>query len=260
MLWKQAGHMIGRVISLVLTGRNAAASVFAPGLEHDLRGAALGGAIGVRDHAAHRQPMPVLHDGVAHIAELRLPPSGLAVKAAVGIAGTRMRVVLALLPMEVRAIVVAAAVLGAITLLWSPGLDQRSVHRKMLVRQQRFYLRMVQKPGHEFRKHLAVLQSVSVLREGGRVPDRIVGRKPYEPAVQKIVVQLFHELSFRPNAVEHLQQQRAQQLLRRDRGTSFARVELPQATVQLAEYLTDKLPDLPQRLARRNPRLRRYVS
>src|ERR1039458_8246383 len=129
----------------------------------------------------------------------------------------------------------------------------------MLVRQQRFYLRMVQKLGHELRKHVAVLQSVSVLREGGRVPDRIVGRKPYEPAVQKIVVQLFHELSFRPNAVEHLQQQRAQQLLRRDRGTSFARVELPQATVQLAEYLTDKLPDLPQRMARRNPRLWRYV-
>src|SRR5664279_328921 len=112
----------------------------------------------------------------------------------------------------------------------------------MLVRQQRFYLRMVQKLAHELRKHLAVLQPVTVLREGGGVPNRIVGRKPHEPAVQKIVVQLFHELSFRPDAVEHLQQQSAQQLLRRDRGTSFARVKLPQATVQLAEYLTDKLP------------------
>jgi hypothetical protein len=36
---------------------------------------------------------------------------------------------------------------------------------------------MVQKLGHEFGKHLAVLQSLAVLREGGRVPDRVVGRK-----------------------------------------------------------------------------------
>src|SRR5674476_303312 len=79
----------------------------------------------------------------------------------------------------------------------------------------------VQELGHELRKHLAVLQSVSVLREGGRIPGWIVGRKPDDPAAQKIVVQLFHELSFRPNAVEHLEQQCAQQLLRRDRGPSL---------------------------------------
>src|SRR5664279_2180931 len=110
------GHMIGRVIGLVFAGRDAAASVFTLDLEHDLRSAALGGAIGVRDHAGHGKPMPVLHDGVAHVGELGLPPGGLAVKTAVGIAGTRMRVVLALLAMEVRA-VVAAAVLGAKALL-----------------------------------------------------------------------------------------------------------------------------------------------
>src|SRR5262249_22308004 len=41
----------------------------------------------------------------------------------------------------------------------------------------------------------------------GRVPHRVVGRKSHEPAVQKIVVQLLHQLAFRPDAVEHLQQQ-----------------------------------------------------
>jgi hypothetical protein len=40
----------------------------------------------------------------------------------------------------------------------------------------------------------------------------------YKPAVQKIVIQLLHQLAFGPNAVEYLQQQRAQQLL-----TAFAR-------------------------------------
>jgi hypothetical protein len=63
----------------------------------------------------------------------------------------------------------------------------------------------------------------------------VIGRKPHEPAVQKIVIQLLHQLSFRPNAVEYLQQQCAQQLFRRDRGTPFAGVELIQATVQFAQ-------------------------
>ena len=79
------------------------------------------------------------------IGELRLAPGGLAVKTAVGIARARMGVVLARLAMEVRAaIVVAAAVLGTKALLRSPGLDQRSIDRKMFVRQQRLDLRMVQ--------------------------------------------------------------------------------------------------------------------
>src|SRR6202166_873318 len=118
---------------------------------------------------------------------------------------------------------------------------------------------MVQKPGHELRKHLAVLQPIPVLGEGGRVPDWVVGRKPHKPAVQKIVVQLLHQLAFRPNAVEHLQQQCAQQLLWRDRGTSFAGVKLPKVTAQLTQNIADKLPDLPQRVVRRHPCLRRDV-
>src|SRR5665648_703111 len=49
-----------------------------------------------------------------------------------------------------------------------------------------------------------------------------VGLSPDKPAVQKIIIQLLHQLAFRPNAVEHLQQQCAQQLLRRDRGEPLA--------------------------------------
>jgi hypothetical protein len=102
-----------------------------------------------------------------------------------------MRVVFALLAMEVgAAVVVAAAVLGAETLVRGPRLDQRSVHRKMPVRQQRLNLWMGQKFAHELGKHRAGLQPIAVLREGGRVPDRVVGRKSHEPAVQEIVVQL----------------------------------------------------------------------
>ena len=56
--------------------------------------------------------MPVLHGGMAHISELRLPPGRLAVKTTVGIAGARMCVVLALLSMKAdTAMIVAPAVL-----------------------------------------------------------------------------------------------------------------------------------------------------
>src|SRR3979490_2378989 len=87
---------------------------------------AFGGAIGMRDPAGHRQPMPVLHGGVAHIAEPGLPSGRLAIKPAVRVAGAGMGVVLALLTVKVgTVIIVAAAVPGAKTLLRSPGFDQR---------------------------------------------------------------------------------------------------------------------------------------
>jgi hypothetical protein len=41
-------------------------------LEHRLRSAALRSADGKRDHAGDRQTMPVLHGGMAHIAEPHL--------------------------------------------------------------------------------------------------------------------------------------------------------------------------------------------
>jgi len=77
----------------------------------------------------------------------------------------------------------------------------------MLVRKQRLYLRVLQKTGHELRKHIAVLQLLSVLREGGGVLDTIVGRKPHDPTAGKTIYQPLHELSLRPDAVKHLEQQ-----------------------------------------------------
>src|SRR5260370_9250230 len=69
----QIGDMIGGVIGLVFAYRDASAALLGFGLEHGLRSVALSGAVGERDHAGHRQPMLVLHGGVAHVAELRLP-------------------------------------------------------------------------------------------------------------------------------------------------------------------------------------------
>ena len=106
----------------------------------------------------------------------------------------------------------------------------------------------------------AVLQPVAVLREAGRIPNRIVGRKAHEPAVQQIVVQLLHQLAFRPDAVEHLQQQSAQQLLRRNRRAAFARIELgPRLRFSSPSTSRTSSRILPQRMVRRHPCLRRDV-
>src|SRR5260370_28977993 len=96
----QIAHMVSSVIGFVFAYRNASAELLDFGLEHRLRSPPLTGAGGERDHAGHRQPMPVLHRGAAHVSELRLPPCRLAVKSAVGIAPSSMPVVVTLLPLD----------------------------------------------------------------------------------------------------------------------------------------------------------------
>ena len=62
--------MIARVIGLVGARRDAMADGPALGFQHRLGGAAFRPAIGRRDHARHRKPVPVLHGDMAEVAEL----------------------------------------------------------------------------------------------------------------------------------------------------------------------------------------------
>ena len=89
-----------------------------------------------------------------------------------------------------------------------------------------------QKFAHELGKHRAGLQPIAVFV---KVVGPRSGRRASldEPAVQEIVVELLHELVFRPDAVEHLKQQRTR-TARRESRAAFARVSLSEATRQLA--------------------------
>ena len=102
-----------------------------------------------------------------------------------------MRVVPALLTVEVLTAVVAA-VPGAKALLRRPRLDQGPVHGKMLVRQQRLHLGVMQELGHELLEYVALLQPLAVLRERRRIPHRIIRGQPDKPAIEKVVGQLLH--------------------------------------------------------------------
>src|SRR5664279_4401054 len=234
--------------------RNTMTNGFAFGFQHGLRGAAFGRAIGLCNRARHGKPVPVFHGHVAHVAELRLPPSRLAIETALRIGCARMRHVRALLAAKIPAIpFVVAAILSPKTLLRGPGFDQGSIDREMLVRQERLHLRVVQKLRHKLLKHIAVLQPFAVLREGRRVPYGVVWGKPDEPAIQKVVVELLHQLPFRADPIEDLQQQGTQQLLRRDRWASLTRIKLSEADAEFLQHRSNEPPDLPQRMPRRHP-------
>jgi hypothetical protein len=103
--------MIGRVIGFVLTGSDAVTLAFIFSIP--LRGTTLGGAVGESEHAGPCRFCMVAWPMRESFASR---PAGFA-KATVGIINTRMRVVLALLAVKIRAVAVIAAVLGAEAIL-----------------------------------------------------------------------------------------------------------------------------------------------
>src|ERR1700746_140563 len=90
----------------------------------------------------------------------------------------------------------------------------------------------------------------------GPIPDHPAKARP---AVQKIVVQLFHQLPLRADAIEDLEQERAQQLLRRDRGAPLARIELPKGSAQVFQNFPNQFTNLSQWMVLWHARLWRNI-
>ncbi len=128
------------------------------------------------DEPGDGQLAAVLHDRVAHVAELAFLALRLAVQAAIRVGRALMRVVLALLVVEVPALAVLI-VLRLEAFMAGPRLDQRAVHRKMLVGQERLHALVVQQPVHEAVENIAFLQSLAVLRKRRRVRGQATNRR-----------------------------------------------------------------------------------
>jgi hypothetical protein len=141
----------------------------------------------------------------------------------------------------------------------SPRVDQRAVDRDMLVRQQWRDVRMMQQRFHEASEQIAVLQSLTILRQRRRIPHRVVRRTPDEPAGQQMVVQLLHQVPLTPYAVAYWQEQRAQQLFGRDRWTPRRGIQCADIAVQLTEHLAHQLASSPERVSCRDPLFRREI-
>src|SRR6266581_1820287 len=83
----------------------------------------------------------------------------------------------------------------------------------------------------------------------------VIDRQPDEPAEQKIVVDLFHQLPLRAYREERLQQRCPQQVFGRDRGTPGMGIKLLEAPRQSRQHLIHQRPNGPQRMVRRDPLL-----
>src|SRR5438128_9957094 len=102
----QRRNVIAGVVGFVLADRDSSSRSFGFLLEHRLRGTPLGGAAGLRDGAVNSKTIAVLHDRMTHIAELGLAPGRLAIELGLRAACALMRVVLAPLAVNVRAVAV----------------------------------------------------------------------------------------------------------------------------------------------------------
>src|SRR6185312_1714145 len=134
------------------------------------------------------------------------------------------------------------------------------VNREVLIAKQLVPARLRQHSGEEFRSDVAPQQALAILREGGRVPNLIVHVQTHEPAKQHVVVQLFHQQALATHAVKHLQQQRPQQLLRRDRGPTQGRIHFVELWRQFHEHGLGNLANRAQWVILRHSLLWRQVT
>src|ERR1700757_2587286 len=144
------GDEVGSVVVLVAADRAAGPGIV---LDHVERSRALGGAVGLGQPRVDDEAVAILRHQMPHVAELGLLASALAEQAGVGVRRRGMRGVFALLAMEVALGMAgaAAAILSRVRLVpifrhealhAGPGLDQRTVNRKVLAGQQATHLRL----------------------------------------------------------------------------------------------------------------------
>src|SRR5690606_11980559 len=148
------------------------------------------GAGGLADAQVHQETVPVLHQRVRRVGQLRRLAFGLLIESRLGIRGRDVRLVAALLAAEVDAGVRGAgrplaAALSALrtplvaflpTLLGvrfrleavqgRPGFDQRAVYREVLAAHQARGPRLLDQPTEELPRNIMIHEALPVLREG----------------------------------------------------------------------------------------------
>ncbi len=116
------------------------------------------------------------------------------------------------------------AVLALEALVAGPCLNQGAVNCEVLAGQQRAAAGLRQHFGEQSIGNAGGQQPLAILGEHRHIPHRIIDVHSHKPAEQQIVAQLLHQHPLAAHRIKHLQQQRSQQLLRRNRGPSYLRV------------------------------------
>ncbi len=103
--------------------------------------------------------------------------------------------------------------------------------------------------------HVRLQQPVPVFGKHRRVPHRVVGIQAYKPAEQQVVIHFFHQQPLAADRIQHLQQLRPQQLLRRDRRPSNPGIHTVEPSRQPAQHLIDHHANGTQRMIRAHAHL-----
>ena len=113
-----------------------------------------------------------------------------------------------------------------------------------------------------------VRHSQTTLTSGTTARDECAGHnalqpavrvQPHKPAEQQVVIHLFHQQTLAAHRVQHLQQLRSQQLLRRNRRPPYAGTSRPTAPTT-GSAPRPHGPDGAQRMVVSHPFLRRQVT
>ena len=107
----------------------------------------------------------------------------------------------------------------------------------MIARQEPLHPGLSEHGGEELGGDVAIEQPVTGLGEGGVIPGRVVDPEPDKPPEKQVVVEPLHELAFRADGVEGLQEHGPQQLLRRDRGPPDTGVKRRELALQSGKRL-----------------------
>jgi hypothetical protein len=108
--------------------------------------------------------------------------------------------------------------------------------------------------------NVVIDQPVAVLGEGGGVPNHIIHLQSDEPPKQQVVVKLLHQQPLAADRIEDLQQQRADQPLRRYRGAARMRVHRRQRYIHAFQRRVGQHPHCTQRVFQGYPALQRDVA
>ena len=196
--------------------------------------------------------MAVIRQHMPQVARQRRRRAALAIQPALGIARRGVRGVAALVAVPVLG---RPAVLAPHALVTGPGLDQRTVHAEVLARQQPALVGHLHRRVEQIGDGIELDQPISVLAEHRVVPHRVLDRQPDEPAKQQVVGDLLDELALAAHAVQHLQQHRTHELLRRDArppALGVGLVHRRELRVHLGQRLVQPLADRAQRVGLRH--------
>src|SRR5271165_920192 len=261
----QLSHETAGVVGLV--GGDRAGRLIGNGLNHLDRARALGRTVRFAHLHLDDQAMAVFAHRMSHVAKLGRRARALSIELRLRIRGRGMRLVAARLAVKITGLITSAAtgsiirlVLRPVAAVRSPGLDQGPINAEVLVAEQTRGVRLRNDRVEQVSGDIGAEQPVAVLAEGRVIPDRLIDRQTHKPAKQQVVLELLDQHPLAADRIEHLQQQSANQSLRRDRWTAVLRVQTLELAVYLRKCFGNDPPDRAQRVVRRYPALRRDVA